>query len=282
MTNIIENNKDTIYFIGDIHGEFGAIGYWIKNYDLHDCIIVFCGDFGLGFTSPADEMNKLAKSNKTCEERNIDCYAIRGNHDDPSYFTKDSQKLILSRFKPVPDYTVIKTPQHSVLCLGGAVSVDRSARKRVYEEQIELLMVKRHYTLEKARSKTKLYWWPDENFILDTEALDEIYNLGIRIDTVASHSSPNFCQPGTKGNLISWFKTDPELEHDTTKERKDLALAYDYLIDQGNTIGHWYYGHFHAHFSDCVNNTVFIGLNMGRASKIYGGVGGLFDMSELI
>ena len=52
---IINSDKETIFAIGDIHGEFAAIANWIKTNDLRDCAIIFCGDFGLGFESVITE-----------------------------------------------------------------------------------------------------------------------------------------------------------------------------------------------------------------------------------
>ena len=90
MFNLIESDKKSIFFIGDVHGEFKVIGNWVKNFDLSDCAIVFCGDFGLGFSSIQHERSELLKSDDICEERNVDCYMIRGNHDDPKIYNTDA------------------------------------------------------------------------------------------------------------------------------------------------------------------------------------------------
>ena len=281
MFTLIDTDKTSIFFIGDIHGEFKAIGNWIKTYDLNNCIIVFCGDFGLGFSSVQADMSDLKKPNKICEERNIDCYIIRGNHDDPSYFDDYSPKLILSRFKTVSDYTVINTPEHNILCLGGAVSVDRSYRQAQYEYDVETLMKKSHHTLGYAMKKAKLYWWEKEPFVYDETILNEINKAGIKIDIVASHSAPDFCQPNTKNIPQIYLSIDKELENDLHKERGNFTKAYNHLKKQGNDIKYWFYGHFHKHYFDIINNTRFTGLDMGRQSKQGGGPGGNFDMGEI-
>lgn len=51
MFTVIATDKTDVFFIGDIHGEFKAIGTQIKQHDLMNCVLVFCGDFGLGFSS---------------------------------------------------------------------------------------------------------------------------------------------------------------------------------------------------------------------------------------
>lgn len=282
MFTLIDTDKSSIFFIGDIHGEFKAIGNWIKVNDLKDCIIIFCGDFGLGFSSVQSEVSDLKRPNKICEERNIDCYIIRGNHDDPSYFNDSSPKLILSRFKTVSDYTVINTPQHNILCLGGAVSTDRFYRQSQYEYDVMTLVNKKHFTLQAAMKKAKLYWWEDETFVYNETILDEINKYGTKIDIIASHSAPDFCQPTTKITSIHWSKMDDELENDILKERTDFTKAYNYIKNQGNEIKYWFYGHYHQHNFNIIEGTKFIGLNMGRKSKEGGGVGGNFDMYEIM
>ena len=49
MCNLIRLNVNSVYAIGDIHGNFKSIPYNIKHYDLHDCVLIFCGDIGFGF-----------------------------------------------------------------------------------------------------------------------------------------------------------------------------------------------------------------------------------------
>lgn len=282
MFTLIDTNKTSTFFIGDIHGEFKAIGNWIKQNNLHDCIIIFCGDFGLGFSSIEYESSELKKSNKICEKNNIDCYIIRGNHDDPSYFNDFSPKLNLSHFKTVSDYTVICTQKHDILCLGGAISIDRAYRKSQYIQNIETLINEKHISRELAVKKVKQYWWEDEPFIYDETILNEINKTGVKIDVVASHSAPDFCQPNTKGNSLYWSRLDKDLENDLYNERLNLTKAYNHIKKLGNDIRYWFYGHYHQHNFEIIEGTRFTGLDMGRLSKDgSGGVGGIFDMIEM-
>lgn len=282
MFEIIETNKTTTFFIGDVHGEFRAIANWIKNNGLKDCSIIFCGDFGLGFSSPQHEESELLHSDMICEERNVDCYVIRGNHDDPSYYNANVPKHNLKRFKTLSDYTVIQTPEHNILCVGGAISVDRLHRQASYEYDVETLIIKKHYSLEKARKTAKLYWWEKEPFFYNKSVLDEINKCGIKIDVVATHSAPDFCQPTNNPKAIYWSRLDKYLENDINNERQDFTKLYNYLISQGNKIVQWFYGHYHQHNFEIIEGTKFSGLDMGRQSKQGGGPGGNFDMVELI
>ena len=281
MFNIVETEINDTFFIGDIHGEFKSIGNWVKINNLHDCSIIFCGDFGFGFTSIQKETQDLLKSNNICKNNNVNCYAIRGNHDDPSYYNTDTPKINLSNIQTVSDYTVIKTPQHNILCVGGAISVDRANRMAMYQHEISELIVKKHYSIEKAKKKARLYWWSDEAFVFNERILDEIQKCNIKIDVVATHSAPSFCQPQTNPKSIGWSMIDRDLEEDLYTERKEFTKLYEYLKKNGNEITNWFYGHYHMHNFEVIDGTKFVGLDMGRQSKNGGGPGGIFDMTEL-
>lgn len=281
MFEIIETNKSSVFFIGDIHGQFRAIGNWIKTNNLKNCALIFCGDFGLGFSSTKCETNELIKSNRICEENDVDCYVIRGNHDDPSYFNTNSQKIKLSRFNLLSDYTIIQTPNHNILCVGGAISIDRFNRKTMYEYDIQTLMRRKNLSFKKAIKTAQPYWWEDEKFLYNETKLDEMHEYGLKIDVVATHSAPDFCQPLTNPRSIGWTNIDDELENDLYNERNDITKLYKHLKEQGNSISYWFYGHYHMHNFEIIEGTKFIGLDMGRIKKNEGGPGGNFDMSEL-
>ena len=51
---------------------------------------------------------------------------VRGNHDNPAYF--DGVQFNHKRFLAVPDYTILSACNHTILCVGGAVSIDRCLR----------------------------------------------------------------------------------------------------------------------------------------------------------
>lgn len=53
---------------------------------------------------------------------------FRGNHDDPAYFQEE--RVHHERFRCIPDYSVIQACGHNILCVGGAVSIDRDYRKK--------------------------------------------------------------------------------------------------------------------------------------------------------
>lgn len=279
MFDIIETNKSFIYAIGDIHGEFKSIANWIKICDLSNCALIFCGDFGLGFTSIQKEHDELSKAQKLCEERDIDCYIIRGNHDDPEYYNGTSKNLVLSRFKPLSDYTVIKSPQHNILCLGGAVSIDRSRRISFYQNEIQIMMLKRHLSYNKARDKVKPTWWENEGFVYNEEILKEIIKSGFNIDVICSHSAPENAYPILSNqHSILMFDSDSNLKFDIKRERENLSSVLDFLKKNGSNVLHWYYGHFHEHNTENIDGITFHLLDMGRHGKGSSSPGGCFDM----
>ena len=272
-----QTDKNTIYAVGDIHGEFKSIGHWIKTNDLKDCSIVFCGDFGLGFEALTTEQQLLGKVDKICIERNIELFAIRGNHDDPSYY-QGEDRLNLSRFKAVSDYDLIVSPQHVILCLGGAISIDRQARIQAYDVNVMNYAFKHNTTYVEASKNLRPYYWKDEPFHFD---LDKINNLPeeYKVDIVCSHSAPDIAYPITKVGLDGWLKIDEALREDLDRERRDLTNIFDYLKEHGHPVNKWIYGHFHTKMNEVILGTNFILLDMGRDSKkrVTGNTGCHFD-----
>jgi len=99
---------------------------------------------------------------------------IRGNHDDPAYFQEE--RIHHERFRCIPDYSVIQACGHNVLCVGGAVSIDRDYRKKHDSRHL--------------RSGVASYW-ADEMPVYDKERLDSI-SQELKIDTVVTHTAPSF------------------------------------------------------------------------------------------
>lgn len=262
--NIIHTNKTQIYAIGDVHGNFGVISYWIKTHDLKNCAFIFCGDFGLGFDGLQKEREELNKVNTICEERDIECYIIRGNHDDPDYYNTTLYKLDLSRFKPLSDYSVISNPEHNILCLGGAVSVDRTGRINAYESEVRYTIISRHISEEKAREKVKCYWWKGEGFNFNPDIITELKKDGIEIDTICSHSAPESCYPLVKGKIGYWLERDGSLDEDLANERRDFQILLNLLKEDNHPIKNWFYGHFHEHHTETVEGVSFHLLDMSR------------------
>lgn len=115
--------------MGDTHGEFDKIKMQVKSYDLSNCVIFCVGDFGVGFSRKAKEKRRLENLNEFFYRRSISFWSIAGNHDDPSYFQGQTN---LSNLSLLPDYTYLSINGKKILCVGGAISIDRSSRKLGY------------------------------------------------------------------------------------------------------------------------------------------------------
>ena len=97
---------NNICFVGDIHGEYTSIKNTINYYKLNKCVIFFCGDIGLGFNKEQYYKDIFKKINRFCKEREIELVFIRGNHDDPTYFSE--HKISYSNIRTVADYTLVE------------------------------------------------------------------------------------------------------------------------------------------------------------------------------
>lgn len=207
MQETIVNNP--IYIIGDIHGRFGDLKDIIIKNDIHDCIIICVGDYGIGFNfSYQRELETQKILNEFFKLRNIKFYTIRGNHDDPSYF-KCNVRLQYTNLELLEDYTELELNGEKFLFVGGAVSIDRRFRK----ESID--------------------YWIDEIFKLD---LDKVQ----KCDVLITHSAPTWIGPFDKDGISRWCAKDVTLWDECLKERKE----HDQLVNKCNP-NRLYCGHFH-------------------------------------
>lgn len=227
---------------GDIHGKYDEILNFINKYGIENAAIIIAGDFGIGFKHPLAENSKLKKFNEKLKESNTTIFVVRGNHDDPSYFY--SQKNNTSHIKFVSDYSVLNLNDINILCVGGAVSIDRTQRKK--------------YTEGRGRD-----WWYDEVFKLNIEKIKTLKD----IDVVITHSAPHFAYPYIKKDFDEWSKKDEFLKNDIESERNDITNLYNTLIEK-NEIKKWYYGHFHSHNEMYYDNTQFVCLNINDFKEI--------------
>ena len=109
---------------GDIHGEFNQLVHKLcVQYAMRDTLLIVAGDCGFGFDNLGyyDEMVK--KNSRRMSEANNWIVFVRGNHDNPAYF--DGETFRHRRFIAVPDYSIIQACGHTILCVGGAISIDR-------------------------------------------------------------------------------------------------------------------------------------------------------------
>ena len=226
-----------ILYLGDIHSDFDIIIKYIKSNNLKDCFIIQVGDFGVGFKPFDDEIKSLSIVNSYLNKNNIILYAIRGNHDFKTYF--DNDPFNLSNIKLIPDYTVLNLCGKNILCIGGALSVDRKILMSDDQKKGDNLL------------KPGLKWWIDEPFLLDLNKLSSLRNIEI----VVTHTSPDYCAIDNTfgfGEFVDGFiKNDSNLKSDLINERKQMSELFLILKLNGNNITNHYYGHFHK--SDSIN-----------------------------
>lgn len=116
----ISNSIKNLYFIGDTHGEWNIITNHIKRYKIKDSAFIFCGDVGIGFESLNHyTLNVIPKLNKALKINNNIFLWIRGNHDNPKYFSE--QLINFECVKCIPDYSIINVVGKNVLCVGGGM-----------------------------------------------------------------------------------------------------------------------------------------------------------------
>lgn len=258
--------SDNVWFTGDIHGNIETLVWDIKERKrLRDCAVIVCGDIGLGFESPFHMYNKFHKLDDKLKKLGVTIYMFRGNHDDPDYFNQPYVETegertyryysMSERIKTVSDYTVIKTPHHGILCVGGAVSIDRTNRIK------------------------GITYWPDENVLEWPEDFFKILkDKHIDIDVVATHTAPSNTFPidvdkHNQGRFIeSWSVYDNSLKFDNYNERQILQNLGETLINEGHPLSYWIYGHFHQGFkmTDTLGDRdiKFIALDQCRTYKV--------------
>jgi DNA repair exonuclease SbcCD nuclease subunit len=226
-------------YLGDIHGNFGLIGQYIDHYGLKDAHIIQVGDFGVGFNTIAKEKRMLEMYHTQLVNNNVHVWAIRGNHDYKPYF--DNDPFGFTNIHLVPDYTVLNLADKNILCIGGAVSVDREWRYT--KKQKQGIFENTNLGVES--------WWPDEKFVLDVDKIKDLRDINI----IVTHTCPDYCTPDTFGlgpfvEGIIRDTGDTELRTDLLFERNQVTQAFS-ILKMNNSPDYAYYGHFHR--SDVMN-----------------------------
>lgn len=262
-------DRKPIYVVADLHGYFNLLKTEVEiNDELKNCILICAGDIGVGFKKKEFYLTKLEELNSIMKDKNIDCFMIRGNHDDPSYF---NGSIFLSNVKLIPDYTIINSGESNILCVGGAISIDRLYRKEIYNSNIQYYSnIMPTENIESIKNKIEKNYWENEAPILDYESLKEINDSNININYVITHTSPSFAFKNDKNSIEKWLKIDETLDLDTSHERSVMDCIYTTLRENGNKIIYWVYGHFHEHWEEDKDETRFVALeNFDSVSDIF-------------
>lgn len=247
---IIYNSFDTykkFLVCGDIHGEFKTLLYELKRKQIEDAVVLVAGDCGIGFEKPAYYEQLYKKLELTLVKLNCMLILMRGNHDNPDYF--ENRLIDYPRMKTIPDYCVIQFSGNNILCIGGAVSIDREYR----ETQMGLA---------KLKNRTVTYYWKDEIPVYAPEKLSEIKTDGLKINTVITHTAPSFCFPTTKSGIEGWLEQDNTLSADLDYEGKVMDEIYEHLKVDNHPLSTWFYAHSHASKVEYISGIRFQLLNI--------------------
>lgn len=229
-----------LLYLGDIHGNFNVIHQYVKMYGITDAHIIQVGDFGVGFQTVEKEKRMLEMYHPLLVKNNVHVWAIRGNHDYKPHF--DNDPFGFTNIHLVSDYTVLNLADKNILCIGGAVSVDREWRYT--RKQKEGIFENTTLGVES--------WWPDEKFVLDIDKIKDLRN----IDIMVTHTCPDYCTPDNTFGLGPFVEGiikdtgDTGLRTDLLVERNQVKELFT-IIKLNNDITHHYYGHFHR--SDTMN-----------------------------
>jgi hypothetical protein len=177
---------------------------------FNDSIIIFSGSTGFGTKSFEHFDEIFKKLNEILEKNNTHVLFIRGNNDDPLYFTGD--KINYSNIKAIEDYSLIKLDGFNCLCVGGGISLDRKWKQ----------------TQEK-RIKKSLYW-EGEATKFNLEELKSILEDNT-IACVITHESPSFIGNDTSSYSNSkWASEDKDVITDAINERVIMDKIYTEIV----------------------------------------------------
>ncbi len=239
---------------GDIHGDYKQLIHkCCVLYGMTDTLIIVAGDCGFGFERPGYYENIYKHCSKLLQKANNWVVFIRGNHDNPAYF--EGKQVNYKRWKAVPDYTVIKACRHTILCVGGAISVDRMLR------MCDNCQIKSDDPL------SPNIYWSNELPMYDKTKLDDI-NDKCAIDVVITHTSPSFCEKSSHQGLESWAAHDNTLLADVHKERETIDYILNYLVEHNHPITWWYYGHYHQSWHCEIEDIRYHMLDIMELSEI--------------
>ena len=243
MKKYVYSEGKQVVVCGDIHGAFKTLVYKAcVQYSMTDTVIIVAGDCGFGFERPNYYTTLYNRLAGRLSKANNWVVFVRGNHDDPSYFNEE--KVSYERFRCVPDYSVINVCGRNILCVGGAVSIDRKYR-RAANVRLEL--------------KEVACYWHDELPVFDLSMIETISG-SCSIDTVVTHTAPSFCPLQDKHGVRPWLLSDPELFGDLDKERGIMDQIYFELIKYNHQLERWYYGHFHESTATHIDNVKMLDI----------------------
>jgi UDP-2,3-diacylglucosamine pyrophosphatase LpxH len=228
-----------VIVIGDVHRQWEALADTLRTYGITQQELIQVGDFGVGFGSRSDEEAELRALDAVLADTGNTLWVIRGNHDDPAYFT-GAALVPCARIRFVPDYSLLTVDGRTVLCVGGATSSDRVLRTPSRD------------------------YWPDEGFSLDEQRIAGLNLEGLW--AVVTHTAPDFAPPLRLHTPPFSVPGDPDLFTDLRRERSAVTRLHTLLSARARP-AYWFYGHFHASAREDIAGTRFV---MVASMELYG------------
>jgi len=219
--------------VGDVHGNWRDLAKRVYASGVQGADIIQVGDFGLGFNTPQRERELLAPLHRALVAAESVLHVVRGNHDDPAYWRPShSHDWRYDTIRLVPDYTVLSVHGARILCVGGALSIDRILRRRNHG------------------------YWPDEGVVFDEDRLAAL-NL-TDLWGVMTHTAPDIAPPfAIDSSVRGYLDIDLPLAEELRRERAALTQLYE-VIRARTSVPTWVYGHFHGHAEALHEGTRFI------------------------
>ena len=224
---ILDNNKP-LFYVGDHHGAWSNLFWFIDRGKIENCYLISVGDSGIGFKPKQEQINDIKKLNEKFKKLNIIFMSIRGNHDDPSYYN-GADKIELSNFLLLEDYTIVEHEGKLIQFIGGATSIDRSMRKE------------------------GVSYWSEEGVDFKSDALQ-------KVDILVTHTAPSWCFPQTVNEMVySWAREDACLLEELTDERAVMDEIHKVCQPSLHL-----YGHFHDSWNEEINSCKHRLLNINE------------------
>jgi len=215
---VLDDNK-SLLFLGDNHGNWNELLFILNAKNITDTNIISVGDLGAGF-NPKRDLSTYKNLSEEFNNKNINFYGIRGNHDDPSFF-KGSKRISLDNFELIEDYSIFKYGNKQIQLIGGAVSIDRTGRS------------------------VDISYWEDEGVFFNKEACK-------KVDILVTHTAPSWCFPQQFNEMVyGWAREDAYLLEDLTDERAVMDAIFKLCSPSLHL-----YGHFHSSWTERINGGV--------------------------
>ena len=223
----LDKNKP-IFYVGDHHGDWSQLFWFVDRLKLENCYLISVGDSGIGFKPKKEQISNIKLVNKEFKKLNIVFMSIRGNHDDPSYYN-GTDKIKLSNFETIEDYTVMEHNGKLIQFIGGATSIDRSMRKE------------------------GVSYWSGEGLNFNGDKLQ-------KVDTLITHTAPTWCFPQRFNQMVyDWAKDDGYLLEELILEREVMGEIFKVCQPSLHL-----YGHFHDSWNEEINGCKHRLLNINE------------------